>query len=249
VQLLQIARILIVVFWVTMTVLLIRHEQATGRSRLREVSVEHVLKLLFAHEQASDLNIHSDRVRFGQLRVHPHIDKETGTRSLDFNGTLQFHLPTLAAKQRVSWDGTVELDPTLIAQRVQFGVTMHDPNDYRVEARIELMSHTAYVMMRSAGGSLEDSYTLDDAGAAKLMEQVGLDPAMIRTLVPQQPSGPRISAQQSFLRIHGEKIDTYMVTVEQGGQTLLEFHLSQLGQILHARTLIGYTLAPDDLLP
>jgi hypothetical protein len=40
-----------------------------------------------------------------------------------------------------------------------------------------------------------------------------------------------------------------MVTVEQSGQTLLEFHLSQLGQILHVRTLIGYTLAPDDMFP
>ena len=231
-----------------MTALLIRHEQAIGRSRLREVSVEHVLKLLFAHEQASDLNIHSDRLRFGQMRIHPQIHKETGQRSLDFSGTLQFHFPSLP-RQRVSWDGAMELDPMLAAQRLQLNVTMHEPNDSRAEVRIEFASRMAYVTLRNAGTVLDETYTLDDAGATKLMQQLGIDAVIVRALAPSPTTRPTISAQQSFLRIHGERIETYMVTIEQGGQTLLELHLSQLGQILHARTLIGYTLAPDDLMP
>jgi hypothetical protein len=245
-------RILIIAFWLTMTVLLIRNEHATGRSPLRAVSIEHVMKVLFEHAQPSDLNIHSDRVRFGQMRIEPHIDKETGERSLDFSGTLQFAFPTVVPRQRVSWDGTIQFDPALVAQRVDFGVTMHEPNDSRVAATIDLASRLAKVSLQIPGGALmEDAYTLDEAGAAKLMDQLGIDPALVRTLiVPQQSSGPpTISAQQSILRIHGEKIETYMVTVEQSGQTLLELHLSQLGQILQVRTLIGYTLAPDDMLP
>jgi len=233
-----------------MTALLIRHEHATGKSRLREVSVAHVLKLMFDREQPSDLNIHSDRVRFGQMRIEPHVDKETGVRTLDFSGTLQFASPVLLPRQRVSWDGTILFDPALVAQRVQFGITMHEPNDSRVAARIDLASRMANVSLQLPDGAvLEDAYTLDDAGAAKLMDQLGLDPAVVRTVVPREAAPPTISAQQSVLRIHGEKIETYMVTVEQSGQTLLEFHLSELGQVLQARTLIGYTLAPDDMLP
>jgi hypothetical protein len=49
--------------------------------------------------------------------------------------------------------------------------------------------------------------------------------------------------------IHGERIQTYLVSIGQNGQTLLEADISQLGQILRAKTLIGYTLMPDDLVP
>jgi hypothetical protein len=245
-------RFLIIAFWITMMVLLVRNERAPGgRSPLRAVSVEHVLKLLFEHEQPSDLNIHSDRVRFGQMRIEPHVDKETGRRALDFSGTVQFGIPSLLPRQRVSWDGIIHFSPALVAERAQLGVTMHDPDDSRVAVQIDLASRMANVSLAMPGGAaIQDAYTLDEAGAAKLMDQLGVDPAMVRTLVPMHQSAPpTISAQQSILRIHGEKIDTYMVTVEQSGQTLLEFHLSQLGQILHVRTLIGYTLAPDDMFP
>ena len=44
-------------------------------------------------------------------------------------------------------------------------------------------------------------------------------------------------------------MQTYLVTVQQNGQVLLEFHVDQLGKILHAKTLIGYTLTPDDVIP
>ena len=47
-----------------------------------------------------------------------------------------------------------------------------------------------------------------------------------------------------------EAVNTALAdTIEQSGQTLLEFDVSQLGQILRAKTLIGYSLAPDDVVP
>ena len=37
--------------------------------------------------------------------------------------------------------------------------------------------------------------------------------------------------------------------MESNGQTLLEFHVDQLGRIVQANTLLGYTLSPDATTP
>jgi hypothetical protein len=41
-------------------------------------------------------------------------------------------------------------------------------------------------------------------------------------------------------------MDTYLVTVESNGQTLLECHVDQLGRIVHVSTLVGFSLATED---
>jgi hypothetical protein len=56
-------------------------------------------------------------------------------------------------------------------------------------------------------------------------------------------------ARLSSLSVHGGQMDTYLVTVESNGQTLLECHVDQLGRIVHASTLLGYTFAPEDITP
>jgi hypothetical protein len=44
-------------------------------------------------------------------------------------------------------------------------------------------------------------------------------------------------------------MDTYLVTIESNGQTLLECHVDQLGRIVQATTLLGYSLSPEDITP
>jgi hypothetical protein len=50
---------LIVCFWILMTTLLIQNEVNPEDSRVREVPLTNVLKLLYLHEQASDLKIYA----------------------------------------------------------------------------------------------------------------------------------------------------------------------------------------------
>ena len=69
---------LIVFFWILMTTLLIRNEVNPEDSRVREVPLTHVLKLLYLHEQASDLRIYAGGTAIGHLRVHPHRHRREG---------------------------------------------------------------------------------------------------------------------------------------------------------------------------
>src|SRR5205809_1906998 len=130
----RIVCILVVGFWLTMAGLLLKTELHPGKSRLREVRMEHVVKVLFDHEQQSDLTIYSERARLGHLRIYPHRDKETGQRLLDFDGNLQLRLPTLP-KQRFSWNGVVEMDASLATQLFDVTFKMEEPISYSAETR------------------------------------------------------------------------------------------------------------------
>ena len=59
----------IILFWITMTVLLVRSELWPGQSTLRSVPIEHVAKLFWQHQQASDLSILRDNNRVGHLHL------------------------------------------------------------------------------------------------------------------------------------------------------------------------------------
>jgi hypothetical protein len=242
------AAITIVLFWITMTALLLRNELQPGDSALREVPFSHVAKLLFLHGQASDLNIYSDKLRLGHLRIQPQANTTTGARVIEYSGNLQFIAP--GQRRRIAWDGTVDMDKKLTMRRFTLGVSVHEPMDLRSEVTVLPAENVAHYELRSNTGTLErQDYTLDERGAREVLLQLGLNPSLLASAQKQRTTPPRIKAQQSTLDIHGESIDTYLVTIEHNGQTLLEFHVSQLGQILKATTLLGYTLTPDDVTP
>src|SRR5215207_3438217 len=102
------AALLIVVFWMAMTALLIRKQLSSGATKLTEVPVSHVLKLMFHHGEASDLNLHSDRQMVGKLRFHPQTRKDDAMRIMEFSGSVTFTLPG-SPRQRVAWAGDVQM--------------------------------------------------------------------------------------------------------------------------------------------
>jgi hypothetical protein len=242
------AAILVVIFWLTMTGLLLRNEVRPGDSALREVPVGHVVKLLFHHQQTSDLNIVNDRLRLGRLRILPQSDKTTGLRVIAFDGDLHLTVPG-AKRQRVAWKGELEMDKALVTQRFQLGVTTHDPMEIRSEIVVLPKENVARYQV-SAGGTVErQEFSLDERGARQVFQQLGIDPEMLPAAQMPHPKPPTVRAQQSSMEIHGERMDTYLVTVESNGQTWLECHVDQLGKIVKATTLLGYTLTPDDITP
>ncbi len=235
----------IVAFWLTMTALLVRTELHPGASRLTIVPVEHVLKLLFLHEQSSDLNIVSDGQRVGYLRLRPRVEVASGERVLEFIGNLQLRFPQMP-KQRFSWDGGFALNHDFELQRVTFGFTMHEPEAYRVDLTIDAGGRLAHVLWKTREEVLEDeTFTLDEAGARAAMEHFGMDPMLLRTVGGKNSAKPEVIAQQSSLKMRDEQVETYLIAVRQSGQTLLEIQVSQIGQILAVKTFMGYTLTPD----
>lgn len=250
--------ILVVGFWLTMIGLLIRKEVGPSDSALREVPVEHIVKLLLMHEQPSDLHISSDKLRLGQLRIHPHRHKDERSRVFEIVGDLQIMIPGME-RQRMSWSGELELEKTLAVRRFTIELKLRDlamrgplADTYRAEITIAPAENLLTWTIHSGNLLLDRprSYTLDDAGLQKALREM-LDPTVLQMLQSQTKSmaPPVIKARQSSMLIHGERIDTYLVTIEQSGQTLLSCDVSQLGQILRAKTLIGYSLAAEDLGP
>jgi hypothetical protein len=133
---------------------------------------------------------------------------------------------------------------------VYLWLIFHDERFDRAELEVDAEKKIAYLQLRSGERVVqESSYSLDEKGAAQVLQQLGIDPAVLQAVAGKSHVQPQLRAQQASMTVHGEKIQTYLVSLQQGGQTLLELHVSQLGQVLRVKTLVGYNLAPDDLAP
>ena len=245
----------IILFWITMTTLLVRTELWPNHSRLRTVPIEHVAKLMWLHaqagdhERASDLIVWNGGFRIGHLHLEPMIRESDGARLLEYSGNLQVKLPG-SPRTRISWDGIAEFDAEWRLGSLLLGLGMKEPSQMRAEILVKPAENHATYTLSNAGVELEShQFTLDEAGLKKVLAQVDLDPALYDTFRSSSRATPIITAQQSSINIHHERIETYLIEVRQGGQTLIEAHISQLGQVLRMRTLVGYTLMPDDLIP
>ena len=238
----------IVLFWLTMTGLLVRKELVPGATALRAVPVAHVAKLMFAHEQASDLQIYQEKLSVGRMQIHPHFRKDEGQRRIDLTGSLQLMLPGMP-RQRVTWTGGLELDNRLELERLTLGLSSRAISSDSVEFVIEPAAHRLTFESRAGDRSIRRVYSLDEKGVEAWLRDQGIDSGMVMSLHNPRSAPLLIKAQQSSLAIRGEKVETYLVSAEQGEQTMFEAHISQLGQILRVRTFVGFSAAPDDLVP
>jgi hypothetical protein len=137
----------------------------------------------------------------------------------------------------------------------EWGLTLHDPGFMRLEVQTKADVPTAHVTVRTKDRVLQETdVAMNESGIANLAQQFGAG-AEALTLMQQartqaeSQGKPTIRARQSSIRYRGERTETYLVSIEQNGQTLIHCHFSQLGQVLQAKTVLGYTLQPDDLLP
>ncbi|MDQ3623998.1 MAG: hypothetical protein M3463_16185 [Verrucomicrobiota bacterium] len=242
----------IIVFWLTMTGLLMHREFWPEQAPLREVPVEHVLKLLFLHEQASELAIFSERTRIGHVRLHPKTNAETGERSLLFSGSLSLRLAG-DVRRRASWQGELLLEPGLAVREAFLSIEVPPPEDLRTELHYASAKSLIRYALSNGGRILErDEFTLDDAGLNKALGRFAVDPAVLavfRGSAAPSLGETRVTAQQSFVRLQGERLESYLLSVQQNGQTLFECQVSQLGQILSARTILGWQLGPSESMP
>jgi hypothetical protein len=243
---------LIVIFWMVMTTLLIRNEVSPDDSRVREVPLTHVLKFLFLHEQPSDLRIYAGGTPVGHMRFQPRNHKETGERIVELTGSIQVQVPD---RRRLSWEGALRISPDYELTRSDWAVTLQDPGFLRLEVRAKAGDPAAHIMLRNKDRVLQEmDVALSEAGLTDLAKQFGAGGEMLAVVQQakaqaQAQAQPIVRARQSNLRHRGEWMETYLVSIEQNGQTLIQCHFSQLGQILQAKSLLGYTMQPDDVLP
>jgi len=232
-----------------MTVLLVRSELWPGESRLRSVPVEHVAKYFWGRQQVSDLIISSDSARVGHLHLQPTIRKEDGARILDYSGNLLLHLPGSRRQQRISWGGTATFNGELALSNLRVVVPVGESPLMKAEIVVTPSENVARYRLLNNDVELEhEDYALDESGLKKVLAQLELDPALYES-VRGSATAPVVSARQSSLTTRQGRIETLLLSVKQGGQTLLEAHVNQLGQVLRVKTLVGYNMAPEELQP
>ena len=250
------ASLLIIAFWLTMTALLVRNEIAPEGSGVREVPVAHVLKLLFLPERGSSLNITSDGAPLGHLTLTPRVDPVTEMHVLGFDSRMQVRtgceLPAAHPIARRSCNWITRWSYSRSTSRSCFPTRRPLKTEVTIDPGRPSCACRAAARRRSWGrrGSSSTSTITPSTRPARATcsGQIGLDPALLTTVGAPQIA-PTIRARQSSLVLHGERVDTFLLTIEQSGQTLMEIQVSQLGNVLQAKTLLGYNLAPDDIMP
>ncbi len=244
---------LVVLFWGAMWTLLIRSELRPQEAGWRAVPVELVLKQLFHHGQSSDLNIRSGASRLGQLRLSPRTNQETGAHALEVIGNVQVDGPGVPP-QRAFWNGAFEMDRAfrVTASRVNVTIRARGPQTPEMVATtLELVldplaGKARYRLGLAGEAPVEQEFTLDEAGLNAVLARWGVGSEWTRHLSAGRGAiAPVLTARQARLHAHGEELETFLVTIKNQGQTLLEMHVSQLGQILKAKTLVGWELSTD----
>lgn len=246
------AMLLVAVFWAGMWWLLIKSELRPQETGLRSVPPELVLKQMFEQGQTTDLVIRNAGAREGRFRLVPTVVAETGERRLESMGNVQVSAPGAPPNEHASWDVVLDLDREMKLERVRGSITIRPPGLHSValstlEFSMEPRQNRGhYALSFNEQPATETDFTLDQAGLNSLMEQWGIDPQMAKSFSPGgMKVAPEITARLTKLVTHNEQLETYLVTMRNQGQTLLEMHVSQLGQILQAKTLIGWELATE----
>jgi hypothetical protein len=239
----------IVCFWVVMSFLLIRLEIHPDTSDLLSLQPSHVFKIMFTHQQISDLTIMQDGKPIGNFMLHPKIDATPGERSLLFSGGFSFLPPGAQRKQRLSWDGEVVMDNTFKMLGMTLTAGLQDP-PYRVRLEIDPAKTLAnYEVMMGTHTLKRSSIPMNQDGVSALLrDELGIDTGVLQHM-PVTLGSPTLTAKQTELRVRKENIVAYLLTFKAGETTVAEIYVSQLGQVLSAKLIGGYELTTEDLSP
>lgn len=239
---------LIIGFWIAMTGLLVVREIYPDSTKLNNIPVSHVGRLLFQHEQPSELVIRDKQKDVGTFYIQPKVNAASRERWIEFHGNLGIHLPA-AGKQRISWRGNVHLDDAFSVTHLKISLYTHDPIQ-GVELEIDTPTNLAKYAITNQGFELEKgSFTLDQNGLTSLLKRSGLPVGVFQAILNSSQktmSSPEVAARLSSLKLNGETISTYIVSINVSDQTLFEMHMTQLGQVLKANApALGYKMYPQ----
>jgi len=241
----------IVAFWIVMMAMLVRLEMHPEATDILDVPVSYVERIMFKHGQQSLLSVRQGEKPIGTISVHPSI---TGSdaRMLDCSGSLSLQMPA-TAQQRFNFHAVLDMDKTLRVQDFHLDVNLQQPR-CQVSVKGDVARKTLEYEMRD-GDHLINSQTLPwDAGALgpAVLQSLGL-PGSAMPFTPSGPvvapigiSPPAVTARETQITLHGEKVEVYEVIVSEGTAQMAEFYVTQLGQVVLAKTSFGYTISMED---
>jgi hypothetical protein len=239
--------LLITASFITMWTLLIRSEVQPGGNSLRALPVERVLREVFQCEKPSQLVIHDGSQRIGTLRLTGQGEAADGTRALQYFGNARIELPG-AGPQHSAWNGEIVVTPdwgikSFSLSAASRGAGKNAGPATQFELLVSPLDQTASYVVKSGPNVIDrQAFSTDEAGLTALLDHFEVDPIWRKQFRPGAGPKPVLSARQASLVVENVKLETWLLTVVVNGQTLLEVHISELGEVLQARTLFGWTL-------
>ncbi len=236
----------IIVFWLTMTTLLVRMQIQPEASVLREVPPARVLALLFEHGQSSTLSIKHNRLTYGTVSINPVIEAN-GERILRYGGHALLRASYLP-HDRLSLEGEMNFDPALEVTEARGSLGLRDQRT-RFIYRLNSAAHSLKYSLEMEGEIYRDgTISLRRNDLERLAADLGVDPAILETASASGGS-VKLSAHYSTFGYRDEKVQAYSLIIQRENTTLAEIFVSQLGQVLMVKTPFGLELSPSDLMP
>jgi hypothetical protein len=248
----------IVIFWAVMTWELARMQLFPGKSGQMTVPVEHVIHLMFVHEQASDLVVSDAHERIGALHLQPHRAPASAGApaedSLNGSGSIAIKGPG-ANGQHFNFRWTMSLgDHEEEVRQFDFTATLSAPSQ-KTPALVIVCDgspradHYHYQVRSGTAVLFEDTGTLAALLNNPSLRALGFNAATITALSRQQADSVKIDAHRGVLHANGEDLETYDVTIRDGDAFESTVQFSQLGQVLAATAFAGYSLRDESLAP
>ncbi|MGA3171674.1 MAG: hypothetical protein ABSE62_11755 [Chthoniobacteraceae bacterium] len=241
----RITTIGIVAFWLVMMGLLVRLETHPEETGILDVPVPYVMRIIFKNGQRSVLSVSDDTGQIGTAALHPSVTGSDG-RSLDFSGTLSLRMP-ISGQQRLNASGAVDMNAALQVRGFHVDLAILQP-PCRLSATGNMAANSlAYRAFQGKRLVASGTLPMDPAALSQVLSQsIGLGPNAL-PISQGSISLPTATAREAEISLHGEQLQVYEVTIHEGASTALDFYVTQLGQIVLAKTNLGYTFSNDDL--
>lgn len=253
----MIARILsgfIILFWMTMTGLLVRKVWFPDESRLAEVSPRAVYELFAARGEPSYLDIFRDRNRIGTFQITPvfgTVDRpavsrlnvqgrvhlggmgDDGGRELQMRGAFAFTPDGEMTRSR--------LEIQLNRPRLRLRIDQSGENDGMVE-----FTHEDSVLFSSRLTAFAEG----DGGNPYLhvlLAAAGISLQDLHAARNRAEAGTRFTARHGILTIEDRKFDGYVVSSAAPGEPGIRVYIDNAGQLLKMETPFGYSMLSRDV--
>ena len=241
------AMIGIVAFWMVMMGMLVRLETHPERTDILDVPVSYVARIMFKHGQQSVLAVREEEKPIGSVEFRPLITG-SGGRSFDFSGTLSVQWPPgWPPRQRFNFQGAVDMDSALRMLGFHLEVTSQQQHCH-VSLKGDVARKTlAFEVRQGDRLTMSQILPMDAASVGSaLLQQMGLDAATLPDIAAGGVSPPTLAARETQITMHGEQLEVYQVTVLEGTAAVADIYVTQLGQIVLAKTSFGYRLSAED---
>lgn len=204
---------------------------------------EHIIQMIFTHEEDSELGIYNANFKIGNFRISPRKEKNQDNR-LRYSGDFILQSP-ISKPQRVYIDGWVVTQPDLTLKSFELRILLRNP---LLTLEIKTSNETGtfeYKLIQNEEVIREDSGNIADILKENSLNSLGLDPGFFL----KANSNIQVTARRADLRIRKEQIEVYRLLITHSDSLHTEIDISQIGRLLRVKTFLGYEMLAEGLEP